>query len=425
MEAVAGVKPKKKRSLWWTVHHWSGLKVSLFLTFILATGTIATLSHEIDWLLHPEMRASAPVGEPATWGRMLDTAQAAAQARSPGARVERISAPYDTFFAAEAIAVDNKGNRFRIHLNPTTGEVQGITGWFNAQRLFRELHRHLMLPSKIGIPIVSILSLPLLASLITAFVVYKKWWRGFLRLPKLRQPGKGKRAGDTRRFTGDLHRFVGLWSLWFIAVIGVSGLWYLVEWGGGNAPAALRPNMALPIASLEGQTLDTQVREAQAAYPELQATSIYMPGNSQGGVVVMGQAEAVLVRERANTVLIDPATGEAMQVQKGMDLSLHQRIAEGADPLHFGSFANNVPVVGFAVRLFWFFAGAALTGLAVTGVMIFAMRLKPTDRPASVTKPGFLGDMWRGMGRFALPAAVATCVGLVLAIDAIYKAVTL
>lgn len=425
MEAVAGVKPKKKRSLWWTVHHWSGLKVSLFLTFILATGTLATLSHEIDWLIHPEMRASAPVGEPATWGMMLDSANRAAEAKSPGARVERISAPYDFFFAAEAIAVDGNGDRFRIYLNPTTGEVQGTTGWFNAQRLFRELHRHLMLPTKVGIPIVSVLALPLLASLITAFVVYKKWWRGFFRLPKLRQPGKRKREGDTRRFTGDLHRFVGLWSMWFIAVIGVSGLWYLVEWGGGNAPAAMRPKMDLPVASLDGQTLNAQVHAARAAYPELQVTSIYMPDNKRGGVVVMGQAEAVLMRERGNAVLINPETGEAIQVQKGMDLSLHQRISEGADPLHFGSFANDMPGVGFAVRLLWFFAGIILTGLAVTGVMIFAMRLKPADRPEGVTKPGMLGDMWRGMGYFALPAAAATCVGLVLAIDAIYKAAML
>ncbi len=420
MEAVAGVKPKKKRSLWWTVHHWAGLKVSLFLTFILATGTLATLSHEIDWLIHPEMRAAAPNGEPATWGMMLDSAQKAVDATSPGARVERISAPYDLFFAAEAIAVDGNGERFRIHLNPATGEAQGITGWFNAQRLFRELHRHLMLPAKVGIPIVSILSLPLLASLITAFVVYKRWWRGFFRLPKLRQPGKGKRAGDGRRFTGDLHRFAGLWSLWFIAVIGISGLWYLIEWGGGNAPAAMRPKMALPVASLQGQALDTAVQAAKAAYPELQVTSIYMPNNKRGGIVVMGQAEAVLMRERGNAVLVNPETGQAMQVQKGMDLSLHQRIAEGADPLHFGSFANHMPKVGFAVRLLWFVVGVILTGLAVTGIMIFAMRLKPADRPAGVTNPSMLGDMWRGMGYFALPAAIATSIGLVLAIGAIF-----
>ncbi|WP_051555981.1 PepSY-associated TM helix domain-containing protein [Kordiimonas gwangyangensis] len=188
-QSVSG-KSVKKRSWWWVVHHWAGLKVSLFLTFVLATGTLATLSHEIDWLLFPEMRASQQDAPPASWGQMY----ASIQTTVPNARIERISAPYDFFFAAEAIAVDTEGERFRVHVNPYTAEVQGTSQWFNTQRLFRELHRHLMVPVKYGLPFVGILSIPMLASLITAFWVYKKWWRGFFRLPRLRLPGRGKRS---------------------------------------------------------------------------------------------------------------------------------------------------------------------------------------------------------------------------------------
>ncbi|WP_417449364.1 PepSY-associated TM helix domain-containing protein [Kordiimonas sp.] len=413
MSQSLAVSAAKKRSLWWVVHHLMGLKVSLFLTFVLATGTLATLSREIDWLMIPEMRVEGQAHTPADWadwGVMYENAKAAV----PGARVERLSAPYDFFFAAEAIAVDPEGQRIRIHLNPYTGEVQGITGWFNAQRLFRELHRHLMIPTKFGIPFVAILSIPLLASLVTAFWVYKKWWRGFFRLPRLRIKGRGKRAGDTRRFTGDLHRFAGLWSLWFIAIIGASGLWYLVEWGGGNAPPALKPEARLALADISGTTLDTHLATALAAYPALEVTGLYFPAAKRGGIVVMGQGKAVLVRERANAVLIDPASGSAVQVQKGEDLSLHQRISEGADPLHFGTWAQGHPL-SLGVRLMWFFFGAVLTGLAVTGVMIFAMRLKPENRPVSVRNPTLLGDMWRGMGRFAVPALLLTLLGLGMA----------
>jgi uncharacterized iron-regulated membrane protein len=410
-------KAAKKRSLWWVVHHWAGLKVSLFLTFVLATGTLATLSHEIDWLMIPEMRVEGGALPTASWGRMYDSAKAAV----PDARLERISVPYDRFFAAEAIAVDAGGQRIRVQINPYTAEVQGVTSWFNAQRLFRELHRHLMVPVKVGLPFVAILSLPMLASLVTAFWIYKKWWRGFFRLPRLGLPGRGRRKGDGRRFVGDLHRFAGLWSLWFMAIIGLTGLWYLVEWGGGNAPAALKPVRALPVAALDGSTLDGQVAAAKAAYPRLDITSLYFPAGKRGGVVVMGQADAVLVRERANAVLVDPQTGAVVQIQKGEDLSLHQRISEAADPLHFGIWAQGHSM-SFGVRLLWFFAGLVLTGLAVTGVMIFSMRLKPADRPAAVTRPGLLGDMWRGMGRFRLPALLLTLLGLSMAVYTIATA---
>jgi uncharacterized iron-regulated membrane protein len=407
---AASGKPAKKRSWWWVVHHWAGLKVSLFLTFVLASGTLATLSREIDWLMIPEMRAAQQDAPPASWGQMY----ASIQATVPDARIERISVPYDFFFAAEAIAVDAAGERFRVHVNPYTAEVQGISQWFNAQRLFRELHRHLMVPVKYGLPFVGILSIPMLASLITAFWVYKKWWRGFFRLPRLRLPGRGKRVGDARRFTGDLHRFAGLWSLWFIAVISVTGLWYLVEWGGGNAPAAFRPIRPVAEANVGGAALDRLIADAKAAYPALDVTSVYFPAGKRGGVVVMGQGEAVLVRERANAVLMDAETGEVVQIQKGEDLSVHQRISEGADPLHFGTWALGHPM-SLWVRLLWFVFGAILTGLAVTGVMIFSMRLKAADRPASVTRPGLMGDMWRGMGRFRLPALALTLLGLGMA----------
>ena len=44
-----------------------------------------------------------------------------------------------------------------------------------AKRIFRNMHRHLMMPVKWGVPIVSPLAVLLLVSLATSFVVY--WWR--------------------------------------------------------------------------------------------------------------------------------------------------------------------------------------------------------------------------------------------------------
>ena len=49
------VKPAR---LWWLVHQWAGLKLAILLTFVFATGTLAVLSHEIDWLLQPGLRVS-------------------------------------------------------------------------------------------------------------------------------------------------------------------------------------------------------------------------------------------------------------------------------------------------------------------------------------------------------------------------------
>lgn len=383
-------KGQAKRSLWWRVHQWAGLQVSLFLAFILATGTIATLSHEIDWLINPAMRVASQEGPQASWGALATSAHEVAG----DARIEWIYAPSEPWFAVEAIAERPNGDRFRIQIDPWTAEVRGLTSWFNAQRLFRELHRNLMMPTAIGVPIVTLLAFPLLASVVTAFWVYKKWWRGFFRVPRRRKD----RRNDGRRFTGDLHRFVGLWSLWFVALIGVTGVWYFVEKMGGAAPVPRPPEVLTP-AQASGAKLDALVTKAHQAFPDLRVTSIGFPKGQPGGVVVMGQAKALLVRERANAVMLDPDREAVVEVVRGEELSLHQRISEAADPLHFGTWG------GLATRIAWFLCGLALTGLAVTGVLIYALRLRQ-EAAAARKNGGVLAAMWRGMGIMAWPSLI-------------------
>ena len=56
-----------------TIHSWLGLKFSLFMTFILVTGTFAVLSLEVDWILNPEMRAGELVeSSEIAWGDAYD-----------------------------------------------------------------------------------------------------------------------------------------------------------------------------------------------------------------------------------------------------------------------------------------------------------------------------------------------------------------
>jgi hypothetical protein len=47
----------KPRPIAYRLHSLFGLKLSLFMAFVCLTGTIATVSHEIEWLLFPK---SAP-----------------------------------------------------------------------------------------------------------------------------------------------------------------------------------------------------------------------------------------------------------------------------------------------------------------------------------------------------------------------------
>lgn len=365
------------------MHQWAGLQVSLLLLVVLATGTFATVSPEIDWLLHPAMRVEPRTAPTASWGRWLDAARRAA----PDTRVETLDLPVTSAFTAEAVVVDDGGERRRVQIDPWSARATGVTPWLGARRLLRDLHRHLMLPGWIGLPVVAILSLPLTAVLVTSFAIYKKWWRGFLRLPR-----RPRNFADRRRFVGDLHRWVGLWTLPFLALIALTGGWYLTEWAGLEQPDPT-PSATVAPTMIDGTRLDRVIAAAMRRVPAVRIRHVAFPDD--GGILLAGQSDSWLVRDRANAVLVD-GVGASVASIRGDMLSPGQRIAEAADPLHFGDWG------GTASRWLWFILGLSLTTLAATGVLVFAMR-SAREEGSDLA----IGRMaWRGMGYAAIPVVM-------------------
>lgn len=349
------------RRLWFDLHSWVGLKLSLLMAFVCLTGTLAVFSHEIDWLLHPQMRVE-PADTSASWGGML----AAVRAAHPDWKVSRIEAPRGRRFAAAASVQTPDGRLRFVWIDPYRGVVTGDTGWFNTQRFLRNTHRHLMLPVRWGVPIVSSLAVALLVSFASSFVIYKRWWRGFFSWPR------GERR---RRFWGDVHRLAGVWSLWFVLLIALTGLWYLVESLGGGAPAAqaLWQAPRAEAMGIDPERVDQAIDRARRDWPGLKVGGISLD-DAKGRLVIDGQADAWLVRDRANAMAFD-AEGRVVDTVDASGLSAHQRIAEMADPLHFGTFG------GLATQVLWFVFGAALTLLSLSGVYLFGLRSAESLRP--------------------------------------------
>jgi uncharacterized iron-regulated membrane protein len=394
-------KPKAKAArLWWLVHQWVGLKLSILLGFVFLTGTLAVFSNEIDWLLRPAMRVDpATVQGPVAWA---EAARNIAAAR-PGAKILLLNEPIDRGFALVATVQNADGGRGFVYAHPSTGAVQGEGDWVGAQRILRNMHRHLNLPTAIGVPIVSALSVLLLISVATSFVVYKRWWRGFFRPVRWR---------DARTAMGDLHRLAGLWSLWFVALIGATGLWYLAESTVAKAPPAPRAKVAAVklAAPALADRLPASLAAAQAAYPGLRIQRIVFPAGKVGAFQFQGQHKAVLVRERANAAWTDAATGKVVLLTDGRELTAHQRISEMADPLHFGTFG------GVWTKLIWFAFGVAMTSLAVSGVAVYALRLSRERQVSSAA-----ATAWRGMGLWRWLALAGIGVALAL-LPALFRA---
>lgn len=393
---------RRSGRFWWRAHQWVGLKLSVLMSFILFTGTLAVFANEIDWLLNPAMRV-----EPATARGEIAWAKIAVNATQalPGGQINELYAPIDRGFAAAAFGQAADGRYKWVYAHPVSGEVQGVGGFMTVQRVLRYMHRHLMLPNKIGIPIVSALSILLIISLATSFLVYRKWWRGFFR---------PIRFLDARTAIGDAHRLAGLWSIWFVALMAATGLWYLVESLGGDAPDVVWPDQAgLEWTAIDrARGVEAAITAAQIAYPALRIRSVSIASPDYGAYAVGGQGRAILVRDRANNVVISvkshpshpPSfwTANTVAIHRAEQLNVHQRIGEMADLLHFGTFG------GVWTKIIWFVFGALLTALSLSGASIYGLRLVRQARQ-SPTWPRFWRHLSAGMGRWKWPAT-----GLVL-----------
>jgi len=346
---------------WFRVHSFTGVITGLVLFVICWSGTWAVLSHELDCLAISELKVE-PGPQKADFQRLL----AAAQDWDRDARVLLIQSPLHAGTTARALINLPNGSFTWIFLNPYTAEVVASAG-VTLQRFFRDFHRRLFLGDP-GLYTVSVFSITMLVSMISALIFYKRWWARFFRF----KPRSG------RVFWSELHKTTGLWSLWFVAVIGITGAWYLFEaarqdFGDGKINYAGNPTVSVHAVpsptsdpSQPGLSLDVLADRVRELRPGLKIGTI----SFQPGVVVFtGQAGNVLVRDRANQLHLDRRTADVLYDQRASDLPLYWRWADTADPLHFGNFA------GLWSKAVWFIFGLLLSSLILTGTYLHSKRL--------------------------------------------------
>lgn len=362
---------------WFRVHSFAGVVTGLLLFIVCWTGTFATVSHEIDWLLTPALRAGAAQGfDP-------DAAERAALQHQPAGQLLWMAWPLHEGFAVDVVLKTPTSSMWHAYVDPAILQPQGGNSYFNAQRFFRSLHMSLFLKFGIGIYIVGATGVVLLLSGLTPFVFFKRWWTKFFRFHP---------RGGARAVTSEVHKIAGLWGLWFVLLIAITGIWYLVEQLLIDVADAKFIYPTPPAFSGPAEPrlpLSTFVLAARGADPVLDVRTIGRAGN--GLVYVNGQADHLLVRDRATTLFFEPTTARLVEARQAGDLGLAGRWVEAVDLLHFGTFA------GLPTKLIWFVFGLALSVLCLTGAYLHAARL---------ATPGGDKARWRA----AVPATLATLV---------------
>ncbi|ANQ86160.1 hypothetical protein dqs_3132 [Azoarcus olearius] len=372
------------RKRWFQVHGWLSLPVWAVFCFVCITGTIAVISHELTWLTNRDARAENPRGLPP---QPLPALVEAVERVVPGAEIRQVMVFEPYLVTAVGFAMPGKPPAI-AYVNPYTAEVQAINHGLTFIGFMRALHGWLLFPWhhswSVGYYLVAAMSIVTLGALVTGVVIYKRFWRAYMR-PQLRP------AAGTRVLLGDLHRLAGAWSLWFLLVIGATGLWYLVQavlWHSGThvwedpAPVALHE---LPLTSGEPPARIALVQAlgaAQRALPEMQPRWVSFPEHNRAHYGIAGSGDNILYDAQSWRALVNPWTGEVDAVRTPAAMNALQTVAHIADPLHYGTFG------GLWTKAIWFVFGLLLSAMSVTGFLIWRKRTfgavrKPAPRHAA------------------------------------------
>ncbi|WP_339543904.1 PepSY-associated TM helix domain-containing protein [Pseudomonas sp. RA_35y_Pfl2_P32] len=364
---------KKSRSkLWFLVHSWLALPIWFFVLIVCVTGTLAVVSQEIVWLANPDIRASQPSDNAELLS--YDQVIAAMKQAEPLTIVESISRPDESHFALTAQVSYPDGRSVAVYVNPYSGVIQGISPDFNFQAFTRALHGWWLVPFTNGFSwgwyLVSFLGIPLLVSLITGLVVYKKFWKGFLK-PTLRF------NHGARIFWGDFHRLSGIWSIWFIAVISITGIWFLIEALLFDNQISISSEPVIPVISRESVPLsadgsppkmidlDNAILIAQEKIPGLEVSFVSLPSNAYSHLNIGGRGWYPLMFQ---TATINPYNGDIDASRLLSDRTGLEFVTESMRPLHTGDFG------GLWIKLIWFFFGLVLSMMVLSGLLIWTKR---------------------------------------------------
>ena len=365
---------KVSNRFWFMLHGWVSLPIWLLFCFICLTGTIAVLSHEITWLTNPASRAlnpdnlaAKPVSE-----LMTIVEQAHPTAAVTGAMTFE---PY----LVNAIMLTDVDKPYAIaYVNQYTGEIQQINEGMTFIGFMRSLHSWLLFPwhgsYSVGYYLVCSMALFMLASLVTGLIVYKRFWRSFFA-PKLRI-NQGKKT-----LLADLHKLSGVWSIWFIAIMSLTGLWYLVQAIFWHADIDIEPHAPLiaveqlpfspkgdtssPIASV---SFTQALTLAQTRFPDFQPSYVMKPEHHRDMYHLSGGGDYIFYDQNVYNLSINPWTGEVASASSPETMTAMQTIMHLADPLHYGTLG------GIWTKMIWFIFGLILSGMSITGFMMWGLR---------------------------------------------------
>jgi uncharacterized iron-regulated membrane protein len=363
------------RPLAMRLHRWVALGLGTWFALLGLTGAFLVWHAEVDRALNPQWFAPQQRCD-AVDATPVATSLAIFARVAPGGVATQVMAPPapNAAFVVWQKPAD-EGLRRQHFIDANCGRYLGSRDW-GAVRFDRahfvpaiyELHRAL-LSKEAGHVAVGFVGLLLLFVAITGALT--AWPRHTTRAAWKRVLTVKHGAGSHRRWY-DLHRATGMWLLFFLLLMSVSGAYLCFPKQGRALVATLLPTLpakqreAQPVASRADP--DALVRQAQSLWPDAQWTRVQIPADAGAAYDVRLLQGGELRADTGDTRVRMGADGRVVEVRDPLRAPAGDTLISWLFPLHSGE------ALGLAGRLAWSVFGLVPLLMFATGLWLWMKR---------------------------------------------------
>ncbi|MEZ5777486.1 MAG: PepSY-associated TM helix domain-containing protein [Paracoccaceae bacterium] len=359
------------------LHTFVGRYLLIFLMLNFVTGTLVLFAPEISLANRPDLWIkAAPGSEAASLGQVYDNVRH----EFPDARVGSLFAPARPWFGNKVYAHYPDGRAVTVWARQDTGAVAGVSEnafLIRLSEMLAGLHTNLLVPRRPAELFVTFLAVIMLGVLITGLFSYRRFWKGFLRVPSVTTEGRMR--------AGTWHRLLAVWLLPFLFLMAVTGTVYFFDVLGFNQPfpghaPVIERAAALP-EGFAGSDIDAAVTTIRQRMPGFVPTEVALPSFKDNPIQVFGYDRATGQNFNANIFLVDPVGAQIVGSLTPENVNTMGWMMPLVTAIHYGTWG------GFASILLWAVFGTGSALLLIMGAKVNIARNRAAS-PITATGGG-------------------------------------
>lgn len=352
--------------IWWVVHSWSSLICTIFLVMLCVTGMPLIFHDEIEAAFEESNWEPAnPDGPLLSYDEVLETALANRPGEAP------IYMSFDTdrpvVNVTSGPSADAPGSQ--MHFAPydqTSGNVVvEPSTTHEVMDFILQLHTDMFLGLP-GMLFLGAMGFLLFIALASGVVLYAPFM-------KKHDFGMVRKDKSPRLKWLDLHNLLGVATMLWLAVVGVTGVVNTLEqpindvWRENALVDLKKDHEGQPLAT-DFASLDRAIAEAKAAAPGMTLQFVAFPGSdysTDGHFAIFLHGDTPLTRHLTTPVLVDARTGQTAGLR---EMPWYSQALSLSRPLHFGDYG------GLPLKIIWAILNAIALIVLGSGIYLWVKR---------------------------------------------------